>query len=66
MNALQRKMDKIYKSIDKKTKVKYSVLKEMLELEDYFFDVVVKQLAEENNIEIKFIGEYLCMEKRGD
>lgn len=63
MNSMQKRMDKIYKSIDGKTKIKYARLKEILQLEDYFFDVVVKEMAEQNNIKIKFIGEYLCMEK---
>ena len=63
MNSMQKKMDKLCKSIENKSKIKYSKLKEILELEDYFFDVVVKKTAEDNNIEIKFIGEHICFER---
>lgn len=63
MNSMQRKMDKICKSIENKSKIEYSKLKEILELEDYFFDVIVKKTAEDNNIKIKFIGKYICFER---
>lgn len=63
MNSMQKKMDKLCKSVENKSKIKYSTLKEVLELEDYFFDVVVKNIAEQNGLKVKFIGEYLCLEK---
>lgn len=66
MNSMQKKMDKLCKSVENKSKIKYSTLKEVLELEDYFFDVVVKNIAEQNGLKVKFIGEYLCLERGSD
>lgn len=66
MNSLQKKMDKICKSVENKSKINYATLKDVIELEDWFFDVVVKETCEKNNIKMKFIGEYLCLEKGSD
>lgn len=47
-------------------KFNYEELKNYLHYEDIFYDMIIKKVANKNNMDISFSGEYIIFKRRVD
>lgn len=63
MNSVQNKLNSMFGRIADNSRMNYEELKIAIGLEDYFFDVLLKPLAENHGFKISFKGKDIYFNK---